>query len=148
MDAASIQSVLPWRHPFLMIDRMLSCTPHQSITTTKQVTASDPAVNDSGADGAWLPGVLLLEGLSQSAALLYALSYAAGGRVDLPLLGFLSARLTGSAAVGESIRYDVRAQKMTRQGGVFDAEAHAGERLIARAELAFSMARDAEGAGP
>ena len=145
MDAARIQALLPWRYPFLMIDRLLVCTPHDFIAMIKRVTAADPVVGGSEMAGTWFPAMLLFEGMSQSAALLYTLSYGNGGPVELPLLGFFDGHLEGSAAVGESVRYDVRSQKMTRTAGVFSAEAHAAERRIARAELAFAMARDEEG---
>ena len=62
----------------------------------------------------------------------------------MPLLGFLDGRVDDSASVGDSVRFDVRSQKMTRRAGIFSAEAHAGEKRIARAELAFAMSPEVE----
>jgi 3-hydroxyacyl-[acyl-carrier-protein] dehydratase len=138
MDAGRILELLPFGQPFLLIDRLIDCTPHRRIVTSRQVTAGDPLLCEGGPAGPWFPSLLLLEGLGQSAALLYRLSYdeAAAGR--LPLLGFLRAELHGSARPGHTLTFDVSAVKMTSSGGVFEGRARAGERLLAEAELAFA----------
>lgn len=145
MSAESILELLPWRHPFLLIDRMVECSPHRSIVTEKRISCGDPLVRDGGAHGPWFPSLLLLEGLSQTAALLYKLSYAESAAAELPLLGFLRASLHGSGAPGDLLTFRVAPAKMTRHGGVFEGRASAGPVLLAEAELAFSAARAGEG---
>ncbi len=137
MEAREIQSLVPWRHPFLMIDRVIECTPHERIVTQKNVTASDLFADGDQSDVPAFPSVLLLEGMSQSAALLYKLSYEELPE-RLPLLGFLKASMHGPAVGGDSVRFHVRAIKMTRNGGLFEGESRLGERLIAEAELGFA----------
>jgi hypothetical protein len=85
--------------------------------------------------------VLLLEGLSQSAALLFRLSYDVSTN-ELPLLGFLKASLAEQGArSGDRVTFDVRSVKMTRSGGIFEGLAKIeGGATIAEAELAFSAA--------
>jgi 3-hydroxyacyl-[acyl-carrier-protein] dehydratase len=137
MDARACLSLLPWRHPFLMIDRMLESEPHRRIRTLKRITYDDPSLCP-GDDGAvWFPSVLLLEGMAQSAALLFRMSYSDSSPETLPMLGFLQASWSGSARPGEDVIYDVTASKMTRSGGVFEGRAFRDDSVIAQAQLAF-----------
>jgi 3-hydroxyacyl-[acyl-carrier-protein] dehydratase len=138
MDAERILALLPWRRPFLMIDRMLDCTPHGRIRTARAVTADDPLVRDGGPTGPWFPSLMLLEGLGQSAALLYRLSYDESAADRLPLLGFVRAALHGSARPGHTLIFEVMAIKMTRAGGLFEGRARVEDELLAEGELAFA----------
>jgi len=130
-------ALLPWRRPFLMIDRMVECVAGERITTRKNVTSGDPCVGGAGEGTPTFPAVLLLEGMGQTAALLYRLSYPEESGRPLPLLGFLQASLIGSAGPGDAVQFDVRSVKMTRSGGVFEARASVSGELVAEAELAF-----------
>jgi 3-hydroxyacyl-[acyl-carrier-protein] dehydratase len=136
----SIRALLPWREPYLMIDRLVECALHERILTLKRVSHDEPLLCRGADRGTWLPAVLLLEGMSQSAALLYVLTYAGVVPSSLPLLGYFKASLRRSAAPGESVHFDVRSIKMTRAAGLFHAVARIGESCAAEAELAFAAA--------
>lgn len=144
IDPARLRQLLPWRAPFLMIDALVECTPGASITTRRLVTAADPVVagDRAAAGGGSFPAALLLEGLSQSAALLYRLSYDDAATRTLPMLGFLAATIHASARAGEELRFEVAATKMTRLGGVFRGTAFGGRAAkLAEAELAFAAGK-------
>ena len=136
---ADLNALLPWSHPFLMVDRMVHCVPHESAVTCKQVTASDAVMPESGSLDLFFPSVLILEGLSQSAALLFRLSYGPKALSGAPLLGYLKARFRGSARPGDTLLYTVTAIKMTSRSGVFAGVARVGANVIASAELAFGV---------
>jgi len=127
-----LKELLPWSHPFLMVDRLVHCVPHETALTCKQVTATD-----SG-DGCF-PSVLILEGLSQTAALLFRLSYGQEALSGAPLLGYLKAKFRGSARPGDTLLYTVTAIKMTSRSGVFAGVARVGATVIAATELAFGV---------
>ena len=139
MDAEYVRSLLPWRHPFHMIDRLLECVPHETITTIKQVTGDDAMRLGPATEAQPLPSALILEGMGQSASLLYQLSYGRLQRSRVPLLGFLKATLHGPARPGDAITYVVRAVKMTSTMGLFEATANVGGAPIAEAELALGV---------
>jgi 3-hydroxyacyl-[acyl-carrier-protein] dehydratase len=131
--------MLPWSHPFRMIDRMLEYVPHERALTCKQVTAGDSVLD--GADGLreFFPSVLIVEGLSQTAALLFRLSYGPESLSGAPLLGHLRAKVRGEARPGDTLLYTVTAIKMTSRSGVFSGVARIHERVIVAAELAFGV---------
>ena len=131
--------LLPWKHPFLMIDRIVACQEHREIRTLKLVAGDDLLTLAHQPGQAIFPGAMVLEGMNQSAALLFRLSY---GRIEpsrLPLLGFLRAAFPGSAAPGDTIEFTIRAIKMTPTHGLFEGHAAVDGREIAEAELAFAV---------
>ncbi len=136
----SLQDLLPWRHPFLMVDRMIECVPHEYIDTEKTLTPGDLGGIAHARAQSGYARAMILEGMNQSAALLYQLTYGKFDRSRVPLLGYLSAEFGEIAAPGESVHFHVQAIKMTPTHGLFEAEARAGDAALARSELAFAVA--------
>jgi len=143
MDAEALRSLLPWRQPFLMVDRMKECVPHERIVTLKNVTCDDAI-----APGSELPGTMVLEGMSQSAALLFQLSFGAIAPGRVPLLGSLKATWHAPARAGDVILFAVRAIKMTSTMGIFTGSALVEGSPIAEAELAFAVVDIDRAMGP
>ena len=133
--------ILPWLYPFRMLDRMVELDPHRKVVTVKRISAGDPVVAGDGAGGVgFFPSVLVLEALSQSAALLFRLSYGADAAAGSPMLGHLKASFTGAAAPGDTLELTVIAIKMTTRGGIFSGAARVEGVVIAEAELGFGVA--------
>jgi 3-hydroxymyristoyl/3-hydroxydecanoyl-(acyl carrier protein) dehydratase len=122
-----------------MIDRLVRCVPGESAVTEKAVTADDPVMPREDSGQPCFPSVLVLEGLSQSAALLFRLSYGAEALSGAPLLGYLKAKMRGSVRPGDTLTYTVTAIKMTSRRGVFAGIARVGTTVIASTELAFGL---------
>lgn len=137
MQPDRMRSLLPWRHPFLMVDAVVECVPHRRIVTTRGVTSDEAMADRSDAS---LHGMMLVEGMSQSAALLFQLSYGAMAPGRLPLLGSLKASWSAPARPGDVVVFTVEAIKMTSTMGIFSAEAGVAGETIASAELAFAAA--------
>lgn len=135
-----LHAILPWAHPFRMLDRMIECVPHERIVVLKRVTANDSILEGSDDEGVlFFPAVLVLEVLGQSAALLFRLSYGPGSLSGAPLLGHLTAKLHGAARPGDTIESTVTARKMTTRGGIFTGVARVEGSVIVEAELGFGV---------
>ena len=70
IDINQIMNLLPHRYPFLLVDRVLKYTPRDSITAIKNVTINEPFFQGHFPDYPVMPGVLIIEALAQTAALL------------------------------------------------------------------------------
>jgi 3-hydroxyacyl-[acyl-carrier-protein] dehydratase len=70
LDINQILKLLPHRYPFLLVDRVLEITPRVSITALKNVTMNEPFFQGHFPDFPVMPGVLIIEALAQTAALL------------------------------------------------------------------------------
>jgi 3-hydroxyacyl-[acyl-carrier-protein] dehydratase len=70
MDIQHILRKLPHRYPFLLVDRVLEFEKDVRIKALKNVTINEPFFGGHFPSRPVMPGVLMLEALAQSAALL------------------------------------------------------------------------------
>ena len=70
MDIHEILQHLPHRYPFLLIDRVLECTPGKNIVALKNVTINEPFFPGHYPHHPVMPGVLIIEAMAQAAAIL------------------------------------------------------------------------------
>ena len=70
LDIHKILTLLPHRYPILLVDRVLELEPHKSIKALKNVTINEPYFTGHFPKRPVMPGVLILEALAQTAALL------------------------------------------------------------------------------
>ncbi|MGC8720055.1 MAG: 3-hydroxyacyl-ACP dehydratase FabZ [Thermodesulforhabdaceae bacterium] len=68
-DIKWVQSILPHRYPFLMIDRVISLSSTEAVAI-KNVTINEPFFQGHFPDEPIMPGVLLLEALAQLGGIL------------------------------------------------------------------------------
>ena len=70
IDVEKIQRILPHRYPFLMVDRVVEMEPGQRAVGIKNVSANEPYFAGHFPGNPVMPGVLIVEALAQTAALL------------------------------------------------------------------------------
>lgn len=70
MDIHKILQKLPHRYPFLLVDRVLEVEKNVRIRALKNVTINEPFFQGHFPTRPVMPGVLMLEALAQTAALL------------------------------------------------------------------------------
>jgi beta-hydroxyacyl-ACP dehydratase FabZ len=83
MEQAEIQSLLPHRYPFLLVDRVLELEPDRRIVGFKNVTINEPFFQGHFPGRPVMPGVLILEAMSQVGAIL---AFKSLGNVARPLV--------------------------------------------------------------
>jgi 3-hydroxyacyl-[acyl-carrier-protein] dehydratase len=125
-----------------MVDRVVECVPHRRIVTCKNVTSGD-AMGVGDVRGSELPGVMIVEGMSQSAALLFQRTYGAASPERVPLLGTLKASWQRPARPGDVLTFTIEALKMTSRMGIFRGVARVDGAPIASAELGFAVSQPA-----
>jgi len=69
-DINQILKMLPHRYPFLLVDRVLELEANKRVKALKNVTMNEPHFTGHFPDFPVMPGVLILEALAQTAALL------------------------------------------------------------------------------
>lgn len=70
MDINTVMRRLPHRYPFLLVDRVLECVSGKSIRALKNVTVNEPFFPGHFPHRPVMPGVMILEGLAQTAGIL------------------------------------------------------------------------------
>jgi 3-hydroxyacyl-[acyl-carrier-protein] dehydratase len=70
LDIHRILKLLPHRYPFLLVDRVIEFERDKRIKALKNVTINEPFFNGHFPHRPVMPGVLMIEALAQTAALL------------------------------------------------------------------------------
>src|SRR3982750_2448052 len=67
MNIAEILKALPHRYPMLMIDRIININGDETAVGIKNVTFNEPIFQGHFPDNPIFPGVLIIEGMAQTA---------------------------------------------------------------------------------
>jgi len=70
MDIHEILEYLPHRYPILLVDRVTECEPGKRIVAIKNVSVNEPFFPGHYPHHPVMPGVLIVEALAQTAAIL------------------------------------------------------------------------------
>ena len=70
MDVRRVMAALPHRYPMLLLDRVASQVPNQSIHAIKAVSVNDPFFQGHFPTRPIMPGVLIVEAMAQAAGVL------------------------------------------------------------------------------
>ncbi len=104
MNIAEILKILPHRYPFLLVDGVEKLEENK-ITAYKNVTINEPVFLGHFPDYPIYPGVLIIEGLAQTAGLLLLNEL---GKDRIPLfLGIDNARFKKEVRPGDVLFYEV-----------------------------------------
>jgi beta-hydroxyacyl-ACP dehydratase FabZ len=122
LDSVAIQKILPHRHPFLLVDRIIEFEPRTRIVGIKQVTVNEPFFEGHFPGVPVMPGVLQIEALAQVGAIL-ALREFEEPNSKIPFFtGIESARFRRPVVPGDTLRLEVTAlrvgPKIQRMRGV------------------------------
>lgn len=132
-DLDRFLGMLPHRYPFLLIDRVLE-RDGDHVLTLKNVTVNEPFFTGHFPNMPIMPGVLILEALAQSAAIL-ALSIIGERRSLFMLTGIDKARMRRRVVPGDQLKMEVRLLKHHHPLWRMRGEARVEGELAAEAEL-------------
>jgi len=137
LDAVGIREILkllPHRYPFVMVDRIIRMNGDESGIGIKNVTMNEPHFMGHFPENPVMPGVLMIEGMAQTAAIL-ALRLVP--KTEDPQAMFLltidQAKFRKPAGPGDTIEYHVAKTARRRTMWWYRAEAKVGGELIAEA---------------
>jgi 3-hydroxyacyl-[acyl-carrier-protein] dehydratase len=140
LDLSQILGVLPHRFPWVMVDRVTSIQTGKSIRGTKCVAYNEPWFAGHSPQKPAMPGMLVLESLTQIATILaYASDPFDRASSMLYFLGIDKAKLRRMAVPGD--RIDLEVDVLHHQSNVwsFRGEASVDGQLCAEAELVASV---------
>ena len=133
-DILRVLKLLPHRYPFLLVDRIIDMDGDRSGTGIKNVTINEPFFQGHFPTHPVMPGVLLIEGMAQTAGALCVSSM----DEEPELVYFMTidrARFRRPVMPGDTVHYHM--EKIRNRGEVwrFRGEARVDGVVVAEAEI-------------
>ena len=141
LDINQIKQYLPHRYPLLLVDRVLNWESGKNIDAIKNVTINEEFFNGHFPNKPVMPGVMTIEALAQTSALLAFLTM--GQKPDenavVYFLGIDKARFKRPVEPGDQLRMHVEIVRHSRGIWKFQARATVDDQLAVEAELMCTM---------
>jgi 3-hydroxyacyl-[acyl-carrier-protein] dehydratase len=140
LDINQIMKILPHRHPFLLVDRILEIETGKRIVGLKNVTVNEPFFTGHFPGHPVMPGVLIIEAMAQVAGILaYQSDESVRDKVTY-FVGIDNAKFRKPVVPGDQIRFEIGATGCKRGIWVFTAKAFVDGKLVTEAELKATFA--------
>ena len=138
MDIKEIMNILPHRHPFLLIDRVLEMEEGKKCVALKNVTMNEPFFQGHFPQRPVMPGVLIIEALAQTGAV--AMLSMEEFKSKIAFFGGIDkAKFRGKVVPGDTLRLEVEMIKIKRNAGIGKGIAYVGDKKVAEGELTFMI---------
>jgi 3-hydroxyacyl-[acyl-carrier-protein] dehydratase len=139
IEIRDILRLLPHRYPFVMVDRIIEINGDETGVGIKNVTINEPQFLGHFPENPVMPGVLMIEGMAQTAAVLVLRLMPMRETRSLFLLTIDKAKFRKPAVPGDRLEYHVRKSANRRGMWWYHAEAKVGGDLIAEADVGAVM---------
>jgi 3-hydroxyacyl-[acyl-carrier-protein] dehydratase len=136
-DIPEILRLLPHRYPFLLIDRVIDIRGEDHGIGIKKLTMNEPQFGRS-AENPVMPGVLVIEGIAQTAGVLaLRLMPPTERRGTMFFVSIDKAKFHKPARPGDTLEYHVDKVAQRRNMWWYRGEAKVDGVLVAEAELGY-----------
>jgi 3-hydroxyacyl-[acyl-carrier-protein] dehydratase len=139
-DIQKLLTLLPHRYPFLLVDRIIEARGDESCIGIKNVTANEPQFMGHFPGRPIMPGVLLIEGMGQTAG---ALCVASIGPADRPPAVYLmtvdKAKFRKPVVPGDRVEFHMNKFAKRRNMWWFRGEAKVDGVLVCEAEISAML---------
>jgi 3-hydroxyacyl-[acyl-carrier-protein] dehydratase len=142
-DIERLLKSLPHRYPFLLVDRIVKANGDESCIGIKNVSVNEPQFQGHFPERPVMPGVLMIEGMAQTAGAL-CINAIAGG-VKPPQVYFMTiekAKFRKPVVPGDRIEYHM--QKLNRRRTIwwYSGRALVDGTLVCEAEISAMLVLD------
>lgn len=140
-DILKIQEILPHRYPFLMIDRVTEFVDNEKVVARKCVSINEPFFNGHFPGRPVMPGVMILEAMAQTGAIL-ALRSTDGvipGKIIF-LTGATDVRFKRQVTPGDVLRIEMRSVRKRRPLWIMTGEVTVNGKVVCSGNITAAEA--------
>lgn len=136
LDILKLMECLPHRYPFLMVDRIVHMEGTDRIIGVKNVTFNEPHFLGHFPGQPVMPGVLIVEGMAQTAGAACVASGEAGGKAKVVYFMTVDkCKFRKPVVPGDRLEYHMTRINRRKNMWWFKGEAKVDGQLVAEAEL-------------
>lgn len=144
-DSERIKEMIPHRYPFLLIDRVVNMRPSEGAVGIKNVTVNEPHFPGHFPGQAVMPGVLIIEAMAQTSAVLVV--HTLGEEAEGKLVYFMSidnARFRKPVVPGDQLYIHCDVKRSRGNVWKFDGVAMVGDVKVAEATFSAMIVDNKE----
>jgi UDP-N-acetylglucosamine acyltransferase len=139
LDLPSLLSRVSYRYPSFLVDAVLEHEPGVRLVAVKNVTVSEEFFQGHFPGAPLMPGVLMIEALTQAAGLLVLEQAAAPQTARAALRGVNNAKFRRQVVPGDRLRLEVTLGRTRSRLAKAQGAAFVGEQIVAEAELLLGI---------
>jgi 3-hydroxyacyl-[acyl-carrier-protein] dehydratase len=134
-DIAVVLKMLPHRYPFLMVDRVIDIRGDEHGIGIKNVTVNEPHFQGHFPENPVFPGVLMIEGMAQTAGVLCIALTAGSQPKNVFFMTIDKAKFRKPVLPGDTIEYHMQRIARRRTMWWYRGEAKVRGQIVAEAEV-------------
>lgn len=134
-DIAVVLKMLPHRYPFLMVDRVIDIRGDEHGIGIKNVTFNEPHFQGHFPGNPVFPGVLMIEGMAQTAGVLCILAISSPQPKAVFFLTIDKAKFRKPVLPGDTIEYHMTKIAQRKTMWWYRGEAKVAGQIVAEAEV-------------
>ena len=135
LDSTEIQSILPHRYPFLLVDRIEELEIGKRVIGIKNVTVNEPFFQGHFPGRPIMPGVLIIGAMAQVGGVLAFKSANQSGAKLVYFMGIDKAKFRRPVVPGDRLRFVVDVLRARHPYWKMRGEAYVEDSLVCEAEL-------------
>jgi 3-hydroxyacyl-[acyl-carrier-protein] dehydratase len=142
VDILKLLKSLPHRYPFLLVDRIIQCNSDESCIGIKNVTFNEPQFQGHFPDAPVMPGVLLIEGMAQTAGALCVNAKASGTPKVVYFMTINNAKFRKPVIPGDRVEFHMTKINQRRNMWWYQGIAKVDGQVVCEAEVSAMLVAD------
>ena len=138
LDTSAIERILPHRHPFLLVDKIIEFVPDQRIVGIKAVSLNEPYLSRPANGEPSLPPTILTEAVAQVGAILIL---AKPENKDLLIFfrGIERVRFRAPVRPGDIVTIEASVKRLRSRMGVLGGRATVNGKVVVNGTMTFAL---------
>ena len=142
VDIIKLLASLPHRYPFLLVDRIIECKGDESCIGIKNVTFNEPQFQGHFPEQPVMPGVLLIEGMAQTAGALCVNAATIGKPKLVYFMTINNAKFRKPVVPGDRVEFHMTKTNQRRNMWWYQGIAKVDGQVVCEAEVSAMLVVD------
>ena len=143
LEIEDIKAILPHRHPFLLVDRVVELVEDKSVVAIKNITTNERYFIAGPGGVATLPASILTEAMAQAGGVLILSKPENRSRI-IYFMGIDRVRYRRPVVAGDQVRLEAEVVRLRAKMGILKGRALVDGKLVCEGQMTFALAPSPE----